>query len=176
MNFAPQVADEGDKMAIKSLYQKVSSISGGLARTEQEITSAYIDIIYEQSRKNGVQLVIRHPNSDTDIVAEIHCYKLGPQVFNHVLSDLTIAVDPDFQGQRLGSLIFKHLLNHIKEKRTDIFRVELIVRESNTKAIKFYENLGFMQEGRLENRIKSGTSTFEADIPMAWINTKFKSC
>jgi ribosomal protein S18 acetylase RimI-like enzyme len=34
-------------------------------------------------------------------------------------------------------------------------RVELITRESNKKAIKFYESIGFVIEGRFGKRIKN---------------------
>jgi len=57
--------------------------------------------------------------------------------------------------------------------RSDILRIELIARESNKKAIAFYQKLGFQIEGRLLNRIKT-ESGFEADIPMAWMNDNYQ--
>jgi putative acetyltransferase len=53
--------------------------------------------------------------------------------------------------------------------------VELISRESNLKAISFYESLGFTREGKFEKRVRSNESEFEADIPMAWFNPNFKT-
>lgn len=47
-------------------------------------------------------------------------------MFNHVLSDLTIAVDPEYQGRGLGNRLFQTLLDHVTEERKDILRVELI--------------------------------------------------
>jgi len=70
--------------------------------------------------------------------------------------------------------MFNSLLKLIEEKRTDILRVELIARESNTNAIKFYEKLGFKIEGRFEKRINNKNGNFEADIPMAWFNKNYK--
>ena len=43
----------------------------------------------------------------------------------------------------------------------EIQRVELIARESNQRAIQFYESLGFRIEGRLENRIKNPDAFLE---------------
>jgi ribosomal protein S18 acetylase RimI-like enzyme len=43
-----------------------------------------------------------------------------------------------------------------------------IARESNQKALAFYQSLGFVREGRLEGRIR-GAGGPEADIPMAWL-------
>ncbi len=91
-----------------------------------------------------------------------------------MLSELTVAVDPNYQGKGIGKLIFQSLLNIIQEERNDILRVELITRESNQKAIQFYQKLGFIIEGRFEKRISASTNTFEADIPMAWFNLNFK--
>ena len=64
-------------------------------------------------------------------------------------------------------------MNYIELKRPDILRVELIARESNTKAIDFYKQIGFVQEGRFEKRIIGTDNQFEADIPMAWFNKNF---
>lgn len=165
-------ATASDKEKISLLYKKVSKILGGLARNIDEITEDYINHFCIKSQTNGIQLVIEVENK---IVAEIHCYKLEPLVFNHILSELTIAVDPDFQGKRLGKLIFQSLLQIIEKERNDILRVELIARESNQKAIQLYKKLGFIVEGRFEKRISASTNSFEADIPMAWFNPNFNN-
>jgi ribosomal protein S18 acetylase RimI-like enzyme len=159
---------------IFGLYNLVSKTIGGLARTENEITRDYVKNFIDKSLENGVQFVIVDKLHDDKIIAEIHCYKLEPKVFDHILSELTIAVDTNYQGKGLGKKLFQTLLDYIVEHRSDIFRVELIARESNTKAIKMYESIGFKIEGRLVNRIKSKEHFFEADIPMAWFNPKFK--
>ncbi len=153
--------------AIYWLYKEVSKITGGLARIESEITSDYIRRFTEKSATNGLQLLAIEATQHT-VVGEIHAYLLEPQVFKHVLSDLTIAVHPDYQAQGIGKMLFTTFLNLVAEQRNDILRVELIARESNQKAIAFYQQLGFKIEGRLEKRIYSGSTTYEADIPMAW--------
>ena len=66
------------------------------------------------------------------------------------------------------------MLTRVENERPDILRVELVVRESNKKAILFYMQLGFKIEGRFENRIDVRNGTFEADIPMAWMNKNYK--
>ena len=161
-----------DKNQIFSLYKIVSKTLGGLARNSHEITTAYIDNFCSKSQASGIQLIIEDKGN---IVAEIHCYKLEPSVFHHVLSELTIAVDPNYQGKGLGKLIFQSLLNIIEEERADILRLELIARESNQKAIQFYQKLGFVIEGRFEKRISASSNSFEADIPMAWFNPNFNN-
>lgn len=160
-----------DKDGIFQLYLIVSNEIGGLARTSDEISLDYIDSFTKKSLNNGIQLIIENIK-DNSIIGEIHCYKLEPKVFSHVLSELTIAIHPDFQNQGLGKILFQSLLKKVKEERKDILRVELIARESNKKAINFYQKIGFEIEGKLIKRIK-GKLNFEADIPMAWINENY---
>ena len=138
-----------DKNQIFNLYKKVSKQVGGLARSFDEITESYVENFINKSHKNGLQLVIQN-SINNSIVAEIHCYKLEPKIFEHILSELTIVVNPDFQSQGLGKIIFQSLLDKVSSERKDILRIELIARESNLKAIRFYQKLGFVIEGRFE--------------------------
>jgi len=58
-------------------------------------------------------------------------------------------------------------LQEIESRHPEILKVELIVKDSNQKAIRFYKKFGFRAEGRLEKRISGKTGELEADIPMA---------
>lgn len=162
-----------DFSEIKELYQAVAKIVGGIARTEEEITDSYINRNLENSLANGISLVIEEIGTNT-LVGEIHCYKLDQKVFNHVLSELTIFVHPSYQSNGVGKMMFEELFRIIESIKSDILRVELMARESNKKAIAFYDSIGFIVEGRLESRIKNTDGTFEADIPMAWFNKNYK--
>ena len=148
------------------LYKKTASTLGGLARDEDEITKEYISNFVTQSISKGLSLVIE---IDEHIIGEVHAYSPELKVFNHVLSDLTICIHPDYQGQQHGKKIFSEFMNIIKNEMQDIKRVELITRESNIKAINFYKNIGFIIEGCLKNRIDGISSNLENDIPMAWL-------
>ena len=167
-------ANPGDFNKIYALYKKVATEATGLARSGDEITDHYIQKFMKDSSETGIELIIDHPDSSDEIIAEVHCYRLIPKVFSHILSELTIAVAPDHQGKGIGRVIFTHLLDLIKNRRPGIMRVELISQESNVKAISFYESLGFTREGRFERRIRTNKNQFEADIPMAWFNPNFK--
>lgn len=156
-----------DFSEIKTLYQTVAKTIGGIARTEEEITDAYVKRNIENALAKGISFVVEDTEASI-LIGEIHCYKLEPKVFNHVLSELTIVVHPNYQGKGIGKMLFTELFNLIKTKKPEIIRIELIARESNKKAISFYESIGFKKEGRLEKRISNTDGTFEADIPMAW--------
>ena len=169
-----RTAEPTDLAAIKKLYQAVALSGNGIARLEHEITDEYVHNFVTRSLASGLIIVAEHPENKTEIVAEIHAYKPGIKVFDHVLSELTIAVHPDFQGKKLGRTIFTIFLEEVGLHRPDIGKVELIARESNTKAIALYQSMGFRIEGRLEMRIKTADNNYEADIPMGWQNPNFE--
>jgi len=192
----PAVATDRD--AIIALYKKVSRLSGGLARGEEEITVEYIgDIIEKTQTQAGIHFVmVQAPDGNTAdsgltvphpagaIIGEIHCYKPELKCFDHMLSDLTIAVDPDFQGQGIGKALFTALLDEVKANRKDILRVELLTADDNKRALAFYQSLGFTIEGRMPNRYRPpasaanpgdppGRTVLQTDIPMAWMNPNY---
>jgi len=154
-----------DCSAIAKLYREVAATEGGLARTAYEISEEYVENFVAKSIKNGIIIIAR---KDEKIIGEIHSYALEPKCFAHLLGELTIAVHPDFQGFGVGKAIFTEFMRQVKKNRPDILRVELIARESNQRAIKFYQKLGFEIEGRMIGRIRGVDGNFEADIPMAW--------
>lgn len=156
-----------DTRGILRLYRRVAAFPGGLARMQREIDETYVQNFVTRSLDNGVILVAENP--DSHVVGEIHAYSPRLFCFAHVLSELTIAVDPDSQRSGIGRLLFQSLLDHVVDERADIDRVELIARESNEKALHFYESLGFRREGRLSGRIRNVDGSFESDIPMGWL-------
>jgi ribosomal protein S18 acetylase RimI-like enzyme len=162
-------ATSDDFANIKTLYQSVARQGGGIARTEDEITDDYIQHNLDTAIARGISYVAK---VGEQIVGEIHAYPPFPQIFAHILSDLTIAVHPDFQGTGIGRAIFKALLDEVKLHRSNILRVELFVRQSNLKAIAFYQSLGFEIEGHFQQRVRRPDGDLEADIPMAWIRLK----
>ena len=151
---------------VYSLYIATASIPGGLARNKEEITKEYIFNFISKSIERGLSLVIE---KNGEISAEIHAYRADIKVFHHVLSELTICVHPDRQGESLGRKIFSEFMRIVQTEMKDIQRVELIARESNIKAIKFYQSLGFEIEGCLRNRIDGILGGLENDIPMGWV-------
>ncbi len=158
--------NENDIDNIFYLYKRTALTLGGLSRNETEITEEYISNFIIQSIDRGLSLVIE---IDKTIIGEIHAYKSNLQVFNHVLSDLTICIHPDYQGKQYGKKIFSEFMKIIEIEMSDIKRVELITRESNVKAINFYKKTGFVVEGCFKNRIDGISDNLENDIPMAWL-------
>lgn len=164
--YSVTIASTEDFAGIKALYRSVARQGAGIARTEEEITDDYIRHNLENALTRGISYLAK---SGDLVVGEIHAYRPVPALFAHVLSDLTIAVHPDFQGCGVGRAIFSALLDEVKAKHPQILRVELFVRESNLKAQTFYQSLGFHIEGRFQQRVRRLDGALEADIPMAWV-------
>ena len=169
-----RTAEINDLQKIKTLYQAVARHGNGIARTEDEITDQYIENFITRSLDGGLIIVAENPSNPDELIGEIHAYKPGIEVFDHVLSEITIVVHPEFQSKKIGRTIFTIFLEEIGLNRHKIGRVELVARESNAKAIKLYQSLGFRIEGRLEMRIRTTDNNYEADIPMGWQNPNFE--
>jgi ribosomal protein S18 acetylase RimI-like enzyme len=168
-----RTADINDVDSIIKLYKAVALQSGGIARQENEVTEAYVTSFVEKSISKGLIIVCEHPENPEEIIAELHAYRNGLKVFNHVLTELTIAVHPDYQGKKIGRTIFTIFLEEVAKNMTHIGRVELVTQEDNTRAINLYQSLGFRIEGRMEMRIKMH-GKYQADIPMGWQNPNFE--
>lgn len=166
-------ADQRDSAALLKLYRCVADVEGGISRNTNEINESFIDEIVTKACNGGFIYVAENPFHNDILIAEIHTYPTGIQSLKHTLGHLQIVVHPDFQGTGIGRRIFSTLLQDITTKHKKIARVELIVRESNTRAITFYKTLGFREEGLFERRILNANGDLESDIPMAWFNPNF---
>lgn len=163
-----------DIPSLVKLFSAVAANEGGIAREPEEITSGYVESFVRKSLENGLIIVGEHPENRSELIAGIHASKPGIHVFDHLLTNLTIVVHPEWQRKRIGRTLFTIFLEEITRHRPDVGKVELMVRESNVRAISFYQALGFRIEGRLEMRIRTRSRQYEADIPMGWQNPNYE--
>ena len=164
------IKDTGD---IFRLYKLQSKISTNSTRDETEITKKQVEDFTLRSLKNSSQFVAVDPLKEHLLIGEIHCYKLDPKAYSHMLTDLTMAIHPEYNGTGLEQKLVATLLSNIIQNRADIWRIELMIAANNTESINHFKEAGFIVEGKLENRIrKSGQA--EAEIAMAWFNPKFR--
>jgi len=80
---------------------------------------------------------------------------------------LTVVAHPRYTGQGLGTALISHLQGWARS-HPEIGKVELLVRSTNTGALKLYSRMGFVEEGRLRDRVHLADGTFIDDIAMAW--------
>jgi ribosomal protein S18 acetylase RimI-like enzyme len=168
MEMVTRFLTQEDAPRVFELYRAIAGEPGGFARTADEISLDSVEQTLRHATRTGISIGAVEKESG-QLVGSIIARKLGPQVFDHVLSDLTIGVHPSFQRQGVGRRLFIDFLEHIQGARPDVLRVELIARETNHHAIRFYESIGFRSEGVFEKRIRNAAGDFESDIPMAWI-------
>ncbi|MGI2174444.1 ribosomal protein S18-alanine N-acetyltransferase [Shewanella ulleungensis] len=77
---------------------------------------------------------------------------LGFAIVQQIIDEATlldICVAPAHQGQGLGLLLIRHLLNTAKHADAVVMMLE--VRESNLAAKGLYEKVGFNESGRRKN-------------------------
>lgn len=149
---------------VYDLYRAAASSGGsGLARSPEETTMDYVRAFIERFCSGGLSLGAFH---DGRLLGEVHAARLGPRQFDHVLGDLTVAVHPEAQGKGIGSALFTAFFDEIASRWPNVTRVELTARSGNVGAIRLYERLGFVQEGRLVGRVRLPDGSLEDDIPM----------
>ncbi len=154
-----------DQTQLLDMYKKAATYEDGLARNPTEINIEYIKGFLNHVKTSGLSYVAI---DDGVLVGEIHTYSIGLDCFSHVLSNLTIAVDPDCHSKGIGRKVFTALLDDVIQNHKYITRIELATRETHKKAIEFYQSMGFKIEGRFEGRVKCHDGSIVADIPMSW--------
>jgi putative acetyltransferase len=152
-----------DAPAILALHIAAASRGGGLAREPDEMSLPPIEAAIARSLATGVALSAW---SDGTIAGEIHASRLGPRQFDNSLTELTVAVHPDAQGQGVGAQLFEALFDEAR-KLPGLTRVELMCRVGNTHAVRLYQRLGFVIEGRFVRRVVLADGTVEDDLAMA---------
>jgi ribosomal protein S18 acetylase RimI-like enzyme len=154
-----------DAAAVLALHKAAAVTPGGLARMPDEVTAAYVDGFLAKTARDGVALAAW--SDDGDLCGEIHVARMTPALFAHVLSDLTVAVHPDWQGRGVGSALFQALIARARTLTPAVGRIELMAGAGNTGAIRLYERLGFRHEGRFIGRGRLSDGRVEDDVAMA---------
>ncbi|MES2445396.1 MAG: GNAT family N-acetyltransferase [Pseudomonadota bacterium] len=137
---------------------------GGLGRLPGEMDLAWMEEALAGALAGGLAIGAW---DGTRLAGMIKASRMPSAQFEHVLWDLTVAVDPECQGRGIGHRLFAELLANAADLTPRVERVELVVREGLTHAIRLYERLGFRREGRFERRFRLADGTYEADLPMA---------
>lgn len=82
-------------------------------------------------------------------------YSTTTSTVGHIL---TLAVHPNYQRKGIGSALIEHVLTTLES--TPVRKVRLEVRETNQAAIEFYQELGFIIAGKIENYYERGSDAF----------------
>ncbi|CAN5381842.1 GNAT family N-acetyltransferase [soil metagenome] len=153
-----------DAAAILALHRRVAAEPGGLARQPEEVTEAYVAHAMSLAADGGFNLVA--VDADGGLRGELHCERMKVQIFAHVLTDLTVAVDPAWQGRGVGSALFRALISAARQASPPVRRIELWTGAANLGAQRLYERLGFKIEGRMAARGRLPDGSVDDDIVM----------
>jgi len=163
-DFTVRPADPEDADAILALHRRVAAQAGGLARRPDEVTADYVAHAMAAAADGGVNLVA--VDSDGVLCGELHVERMKVAIFTHVLTDLTVAVDPDWQGRGVGSALFRALIDTARTITPPVGRIELWTGAANLGAQRLYQRLGFKIEGRMIGRGRYPDGHVEDDIVM----------
>ncbi|RYZ74863.1 MAG: N-acetyltransferase [Proteobacteria bacterium] len=167
MEFFTRFLRPDDAESLLSLNRELAAIPHGFVRNEEEMNLEFVEKTIERGVNGGIALGAFERGSGR-LMGAITSRQLALKAFEHVISNVTVGVHPDFQQKGVARRLLLDLLENVQMNREDITRVELIARESNQRQIAFYESIGFRREGVFEKRIRNPDGSYEADIPMGW--------
>ena len=153
-----------DAHAIVSAEQEIAQSPGFFCSQPSELSEEnVVKMIRNLSESHtGIYLVAEREGK---IVGHAFLESLHLKSICHV-AQLSICVHQSWQEKGLGTALIKQLIDWAKQSAT-IEKIELSVRASNSRAISLYKKMGFIEEGRLKNRIKIDSSHYIDDILMA---------
>lgn len=166
-NVSIKALASNEMLKILDRYRAAAIVPGsGLARAYDEVSIEYVQSFVDRALQHGLLL---GACIEDELVGEIHAARLGARQFDHVLGDLTVAVHPKAQGKGVGSALFAAFFEAVSIMSPAVTRIELTARSGNSGALRLYERLGFIEEGRLVGRVQLPDGSVEDDIPMARI-------
>lgn len=150
-----------DAPAVLALMRRAE---GGLGRLPDEMDPPWMEEALSGALSGGLAIGAW---DGSQLVGVIKASRMPSVQFEHVLWDLTVAVAPEAQGRGIAHRLFLELVANASTLMPKVERIELVVREGLTHAIRLYERVGFRLEGRFERRFRLSDGTYEADLPMA---------
>jgi RimJ/RimL family protein N-acetyltransferase len=157
-----------DAPVLWAAEQQTSRTPGLLAQHPGEIPvqrfAAKIDALATRGRYVVAEL-------DGTIVGHALLEPLGDLAATAHVFTLAIVVHPGMLGQGIGSALLAHLLDWA-ERDDRVWKIELRVRATNTRAIGLYRKLGFLEEGRFRLRIRLANGAFLDELSMAWFPSR----
>lgn len=167
MKYVIRKASPEDAPVLAEAEREIAKFPGRLVSRPEELKDeSYREKIISLSQNSSALYVVVEEDGAVAGHAVVEPHKL--KVLSHVVF-LTIAIHEGHQGKGLGKMLMQHLIEWTKSHPT-IEKFELQVRSSNIRAIKLYESMGFVEEGRKIKRLKFGENNYVDDIYMSlWV-------
>ena len=162
-NITIRQALASDASSLYEAERETSRTPGLLVSRPHEFNRDAFERKINALKDHGLYLVAQ---CNGQAVGHAYLEPLGLEALAHVMS-LTIVVHPGYVEQGVGHALMTRLLEWAGSQST-LLKVELRVREVNHRAIRLYQKFGFVEEGRLQNRIRLPDGALIADLTMAW--------
>jgi putative acetyltransferase len=153
-----------DAPVLCAAEQEIARSAGYLVSQPNELRpEAFESLISALGDGRGCYLVAEEEGC---IVGHAFLKPMELRAVCHVLQ-LTIAVHPGCSRRGIGTMLMNALADWARHAPA-VQKVELLVRSTNHRARRLYARFGFVEEGRLRNRIRLPDGTFIDDVTMAW--------
>jgi ribosomal protein S18 acetylase RimI-like enzyme len=141
----------------------------GLVARSDEVDPAAIARQIESARatSNSLFIVATTPHGDgDDEVIGLLLLEGAPLLRLYDVARLTMAVTPAHRGGGVGRALMQHAMT-CADTSGLIRKIELLTRANNERALRLYKSLGFVEEGRLRERLRLEDGTYLDDVCMA---------
>lgn len=164
MNTTIRKATIEDALAIVTAQKEIAKTPGYFCSQPSELSKQNVIKTIKSLAESakGIYLVAEN---DGEIVGHAFLEPLHLKSVCHV-AELSICVHSGWQEKGIGTALMEELIAWAKQS-TMIEKIELNVRVSNNRAIALYKKMGFVEEGRLKNRIKTSQGSYIDDVLMA---------
>ena len=143
------LSDTGGKIRPGVIYDYFS-----ISEISREVFSIYGDytaVLPNYLLAEDVDTFVYDSGGDVAGFIQVHFEREELKETGELHADiLSAAVAPGHQGQRVGSEMFKHVLQYLKKESAGADRadVQLTVAHTNTRAMAFFRRMGFELDGR----------------------------
>ena len=160
-------ASPNEASILAAAEREIARTPGRLASAPHELNDeSFSDKIIALTNMDNAKFVVIEENESIIGHAIVEPHKL--QSTSHVVN-LTIVIHEGHQGKGHGKMLMNYLIDWAKA-HPKIEKFELHVRSSNTRAIKLYESLGFVEEGRKTKQVKYSADNYQDNVYMAmWV-------
>ena len=134
-----------------------------VSQPDELLPQAFASTIATLTGGSGCYLVAEDQGR---IVGHAFLQPMELRAVSHVFR-LTIVVHPGHWRRGIGTSLMKALASWAIDAPA-VHKVELNVRSTNDPAKRLYAKFGFIEEGRLRNRIRLADGRFIDDVTMAW--------
>lgn len=164
MNILIRAAKIEDASTITKAEQEIAKTPGFFCSQPDELIEENISqtISNVSESKAGIYLVAEY---EGQIVGHALLEPLPLKSISHV-GQLSIGVHNGWQEKGIGKKLMQYLIDWAKKSK-NIEKIELNVLASNERAIGLYKKLGFVEEGRLKNRVKIADNCYLDEVAMA---------